>query len=276
MFGTSLDGSKLVFGRMLGAEQGQLVLRDRGRGTETVLASHSVVREGSGSFWPQVAPDGARVIYRVNVDASANRQYLISSDGGAPRLLAASKAFSLASDWSADGKRVIGECFPVAKGACELFPDTDSAKLLFNDPRGGEVLAPSFSWDGRWVAFMLRRAGRTLIYAASVDEAGSVAGEDRWVRISPEDGDAGRPRFSPDGSSVFYHQIRGSVVRLVRQRIDASTRQPLGDPQPLAAILNIPQTVFNIALQYVVTVSKDRVFFNTAEIRSNVWMTKVE
>ena len=37
MFGAARDGSKLVFGRMLGSVRGELVLRDRARNTDTVL-----------------------------------------------------------------------------------------------------------------------------------------------------------------------------------------------------------------------------------------------
>jgi hypothetical protein len=40
MFGTSRDGGKLVYGRMLGIQKGQLILRDRKSGSETVLAEH--------------------------------------------------------------------------------------------------------------------------------------------------------------------------------------------------------------------------------------------
>jgi Tol biopolymer transport system component len=39
--GTSPDGRRLVYGRMLGARRGQLVMRDRMTGTETVLATHA-------------------------------------------------------------------------------------------------------------------------------------------------------------------------------------------------------------------------------------------
>src|SRR5262249_8081597 len=120
MFGTSPDGGTLVFGRMLGAERGQLVLRDRARGSETVLASHSVRNEGSGSLWPQASPDGRHVVYRVNVDPGPGpRIYAVSTDGGAPRLIDLSKPTNVidlseptnfvVSDWSPDGRRSIAE-----------------------------------------------------------------------------------------------------------------------------------------------------------------------
>ncbi|MGH9387305.1 MAG: hypothetical protein ACRD2N_23805 [Vicinamibacterales bacterium] len=75
---------------------------------------------------------------------------------------------------------------------------------------------------------------------------------------------------------MFYQLIRGNVVTIVRQRLDPVTKRPISDPIPLASVLNVPPSVLNIGLQYVITVTRDRLFYNTAEIRSNVWMTRIE
>jgi Tol biopolymer transport system component len=275
MFAASRDASLLAYGRMLGIERGQLVLRDRARDREMILGSHAVRLGGGGSFWPQVSPDTKRVVYRVNGERET-LTYVVSTDGGAPRPLAASKEFSLASDWAPDGRRVIGECMPPGRGVCELDPDADRARLLLAAPAGEQLLYPSYSWDGRWLALMRRRAQGTVATIVPVDADGSFAAPHRWIAASPEDADAQRPRFAPDGASLFYHLTRGNVTTLVRQALDPVTMQPSGDPVAMAPILSIPQSVFNIALQHVISVTNDRVYFNTAEIRSNVWMTRLE
>ena len=274
LFGTSPDGRKLVFGRMLGTEQGQLILRDRERGIESVLASHHVGLEGSGSFWPQVSPDGQRVVYRVNLETTV--QYVVSTSGGTPRRLAASSSFFLASDWSPDGGRVIGECLLIERGICELLPDRDTTRPLLTDAGGGQLLYPSFAWDGAWVTFMHRRDGRTRVVATPVGADGTLAGRELWVSISPDDADGGRPRFSPDGAALFYLLATGNVVTLVRQQLDAASKRPIGTPVKLMSVQNIPQSVFNIGVQNVITVTRERLFYNTAEVRGNVWMTRIE
>jgi hypothetical protein len=53
---------------MIGLDTGQLVLRDRSNGSETVIATHGIPIGGAGSIWPQVSPDGTRVIYRAIAD----------------------------------------------------------------------------------------------------------------------------------------------------------------------------------------------------------------
>jgi len=42
--------------------------------------------------------------------------------------------------------------------------------------------------------------------------------EQQWVVVSPADADGARPRFSPDGSSIFYQLTRGNVVTLAWRR----------------------------------------------------------
>jgi Tol biopolymer transport system component len=274
-FGTSPDGRRLVYGRMLGARRGQLVMLDRMTGTETVLATHDVLGGGAGSFWPQVSPDGTLIIYRVLTRPP--RQHLVSAEGGEPRLAVGAGTFNLAGDWFPDGRRVIGECAPIEFasrtsmfGICDLDPASGMVRQLLKSPQGIELLSPSLSWDGRWVSFMRRRSGRTIICATPVRADGALAGEAEWVQISPENVDASRPRFSPDGSTIYYELKRAGVLILVKQKLDPATKRTLEEPIPLTSVK------FSGFGQNIITVSRDRVFFNTDEIRSNIWMTRLE
>jgi Tol biopolymer transport system component len=269
-FGTSADGRALVYGRMLGARRGELVMRDRMTGTETVLAVHDVALQGAGSLWPQVSPDGSLIIYRAFTNPPG--QYLVSAAGGEPRLAASTRTFGLASDWSHDGRRVIGECAtqPSTEGICDLDPVTGMVRKLLKAPQGVELLYPSFSPDGKWVSFMRRRSGRTVICATPVRGDETLAGDADWVQVSPDNADASRPRFSPDGSTIYYELRREGVLRLVKQKLDPATKRPLEEPTPLARV------EFSGGGTNIISVTRDRVFFNTDEVRSNIWMTRLE
>ena len=112
---------------------------------------------------------------------------------------------------------------------------------------------------------MRRRAGRTSIWAALLVD-GRPTGEARWVEIAPH---GSRPRFSPDGSALYYLE-RGS---LFSQKLDASTMRPIGQPVDIAQLPVFPSGAAPVS---VVSVARDRLFFNTYEVRSNVWMTRME
>ena len=120
---------------------------------------------------------------------------------------------------------------------------------------------------------MWRRAGRTVICVTPVREDGTFGSAAAWVEISPDDAEAARPRFSPDGSSVYYESTRGSVVTLVRQQLDLVTRGTVEQPVPLAIVQTIPSGLFLAPTVHTLSVTRDRVFFNNIDARSNIWMT---
>jgi hypothetical protein len=50
----------------------------------------------------------------------------------------------------------------------------------------------------------------------------------------------------------------------VRQPLDEKSKRPTGTLTQVARVQNVPQIVFRIGLQNVITVTRDRHFFNTA------------
>ena len=161
-------------------------------------------------------------------------------------------------------------------GICALDPSADAARVLLSDAKGGELLYPSYSWDGRWVTFMLRRNGVTVIAVTPVLPDGALAGEDRWIRISSADANAGRSRFSPDGSALYYLLDRASVLTLVRQAVDPATKRPVSAPVTLSTLSAIRAGLLPVSVVNLISVTRDRVFFNLVEARGNVWLTRLE
>ena len=59
-------------------------------------------------------------------------------------------------------------------------------------------------------------------------------------------------------------------MMLMRQKLDPDSKRPSGDAVQLAPI------PFSGAGVSLISVTRDRVFFNTSEVRSNVWMTNID
>ena len=271
-FSVSHDGTNLAFGRVLGTEQGQLILHNRVTGAEEILASHRTRGEGAG-LWAQVSPDGSQVVYRLIADEGP-AHWLVSAGGGTPRRLIEFNDFNLGSDWFPDSRTIIGECQPPSKGICALDPSSGAVRLVARDPAGGELLYPGWSWDGKWMVFMRRRGGQTVIWVAPAREDGSLGPEPDWVPISPDGAISSRARFAPDGAAVFYLLEQNGARALVRQPLDPATKRPVGALARVAALQVIPPSLANAlgAPISTVAVSRDRVFYNTVEVRGNVWM----
>lgn len=207
-FSVSHDGRLLAFTRLTSGTTGELVLKNLQTGEQKVYAEHDQLGASFGSLWPIVSPDGKQVIYRVVGQNGGH--FLLNTEGGPPRRVATMAQFQLGSDWSPDGTRVLGECPSSQGGICQLDPATGAVQPLFRHPSDA-VLYPSWSWDGSAMTFMRRPpGGLTSIWIAPV-AGGVVAPKESWFAISPPETDNSRPRFSPDGSTVYFMLTRGGV-----------------------------------------------------------------
>jgi Tol biopolymer transport system component len=276
LFSVSQDGSRLVFGRVTGLTKGELVARDVASGAETVVASHDVTPGAFGNFWNQLSPDGSQAVYRFVPAPFHINQCVVSLGGGAPRCRETQTQFALASGWRPNGTRIVGEC---EQGAiCEMDPADLSVRQLVAKPSDAELLYPSYSWDGKWMTFMHRARGVTAIVMGRMRDDDTLAPQSDWVRISPpEINAASRPRFTRDGKLIFYIRNEGGLQHLVRQSVDLNAGRALAPPVDMAAVqiyagwfadtIGSPGTT--------VQVSASRVFFNSVELRGNVWATQV-
>jgi hypothetical protein len=96
------------------------------------------------------------------------------------------------------------------------------------------------------------------------------------VRVSPpEIKAASRPRFSKDGKLLFYIRNEGGVQHLVRHPVDLATGRALSSPVDIAPV-QIYAAWFADSIgspSSTVQVSGSHVFFNSVELRGNVWAT---
>ena len=276
LFAVSKDGRMMTFGRVLGPDRGELRARRIDGGDETVLASHPVANWGVGSFWGTISQDGRRVFYRVN-RTTRNVFYVVPTTGGTARELSIFDGFNLGSDWDQGDSRVLGECQPTTKGVCAVDPVSGRVTTIVTDPQGAELLYPSMSWDGRWMTFMRRLSGATAVYVAPEGADGIPRRFGEWVPISPRGLTGARPRFAPDGNSLFYLLTDRGTVSLVRQPLDSATKHPIGEPTRITAVQVFPTTLSYSfgASASIIEVTRDRVYFNTIDLRSNAWLTGV-
>ena len=77
---------------------------------------------------------------------------------------------------------------------------------------------------------------------------------------------------------MFYIRNNGGVQHLMLQPIDPASGQPLGPPTNIAA-LQLYANWFADSLgspSSTVQVSTSRVFFNSVELRGNIWATRLD
>jgi len=179
--------------------------------------------------FPVVSPSGTRVAFSVY--EKGKRVVYTSVPGDAPEKLC--EGCLRATDWWHDDKTLL-----VFGGSPYRINALDVASHrqtpILEHPQY-DLLYGRLSPDNRWVSFTVRtEPSRAHIALAPLDGFQTVP-ENSWIHIAdggPEDWG----NWSPDGKTLYFTSMRDGHHCLWGQRIDASSRRPLGEPFALLHI----------------------------------------
>ena len=182
----SPDGKRVAAGIEEG--EGQIWVYDFARDAVSRLTF-----EGSNNVDPIWTPDSKRIAFKGN----GNRLFWQSADGGggAEELTAAKLGGnSIPSSWSPDGQEL---AFIDGGGIRNIYilPLKDRNPHVFAESQTYES-APTFSPDGRWLAYASVESGRNEIYVRPFPGPGG-----KW-QISTDGGT--EPMWNPKGHELFY------------------------------------------------------------------------
>jgi Tol biopolymer transport system component len=111
---------------------------------------------------PAWSPDGKRIAYvSEEVGSSALELYVMNADGSNPKPITALNALALSPGWAAGGKQI---AFSDANGI--LVINVDGTGLTPLIAQGAD---PTYSPDGRSIAFTSSRDGNFELYTANAD-----------------------------------------------------------------------------------------------------------
>jgi len=198
----SPDGRRLAL-EILDGSNSDIWVQDLERDTATRLTF------GGKEHMPIWTPDGRTVVYQDPEGLSWTR----ADGGGKPQPLLRTKDLAWPWSISPDGKRL--GYFELSTGSYDLWNvaiEGDSATLRAGKP---EVLLqtpfderdPTFSPDGRWLAYMSNESGTYEIYVRAFQEASSGGG--KWQISS---GGGVYPMWSRTGRQMFFETLDNRVM----------------------------------------------------------------
>jgi serine/threonine-protein kinase len=164
-------------------------------------------RDGDDRF-PMFSRDGSRVVFAST--RSGGGLFMRPVGGGDATVLVRGVEWQ-PSTWTADGRLV----YEQLRGAAIVVAgarESAQSLTLVNDSSYFDVLHPSVSPDGRWIAYHSTESGRSEAYVRPFPNVN----DGRWV-VSTQGGHS--PVWSTDGRELYYIESQGQT---------RSTRMPDG------------------------------------------------
>jgi eukaryotic-like serine/threonine-protein kinase len=167
------------------------------RGTHTRLTSDPTLEN-----LPLWTLDGMRIVFSSQRAGNASSLYWMAADGSSPEeQLSKATTNQGATSWLPDGTML---AFYDVGGSYDIFTmKPGDSPLRFTETPFREQ-APSFSPDGRWLAYSSDETGRAEIYVTSYPGPGG--------RIAISKGGGRSPRWASNGRELFYRNGRQMMV----------------------------------------------------------------
>ena len=142
------------------------------------------------------------------------------------------------------------------------------ARKIISDP-AHDIFQPHLSPDGRWILFEATRAlpqgPESTLYVTSGNGG-------PWFKITDGKQWDDKPRWSPDGKTIYFLSRRGGFFNVWGMRFDPVHGKPLANPFRVTAFegpkLMVPQQIQPVAL----SLTQDRLVLTTSEVSGSIWV----
>jgi Tol biopolymer transport system component/DNA-binding winged helix-turn-helix (wHTH) protein len=265
----SPDGRNLVY-RVNGHNRHELWIRSLDRRADrlrTVEADAAIIQ-------PRWSRDGTQLAYlRRPADPMRDAAIVLlaADDKGGERVLRASRTPEMVYDWSADGRSLLVRCRTnsVVWAICRL-PNADAEgpppemHVIAADAHRN-LYAAKNSPDERWVSFIAAPdPSRSTVYV-------SPAGGGPWVRMTEGRYFEDKPRWSPDGRTLYFLSNRTGFWNLWGRRFDSSAGVPVGEPFQVSQFDTSAQMIRNLS-NVQIAITRERLILPLTQSSGVIWV----
>jgi Tol biopolymer transport system component len=268
-FSLSADGRRLAYSMFSGSpgnRRAEIRVED-GKG-KAVNAGVRLSAPTTNPF-PTISPDGSMLGWRDRKEGIWRAYWAPVTDPVGHELCVRCTIIGFSSDnaeaFVDQGRRV---------SRVRISDGEETTVLEVGDDEG--LLDVGLSRDDRWLAVQLGEAGGDVsLYAVPVRDRPAARSD--WVRIDPGNAWVGSPRWSPDGSELYYLSTTDDFICVWGRPLDPATKVPVGDPRSIVhahasamKMLPVSRSVWSIE------VGGDRLVFNAAAMTGDVYTATLD
>jgi len=222
------------------------------------------------SWFPLWSPDGTELIYnRRNLRTNEHQLMLWSTQTHDQEQLAPLNTPLFVWDWSRDGKWLLG-CderdiwlipFPLKPRA-----KTAAQKVVSNPAY--KLYQPHLSPDDRWIVF------EAVVNSPKPESALYVvpASGGPWTRISDGRHWDDKPRWSPDGKTIYFVSGPGGFFNIWGTRFDPAAGRPVGQPFQISKF-DSPRLMILRSIPFVgLSFTQNKLVVTMAEESGGIWL----
>ena len=267
----SRDGNKVAF---FGERAGRMELWGKSivDGREAPITNHDLFGLA------QWSPDGTRLAYWRGKPGTGEGQIIERSAESRIEepLTALYNTGGAVWDWSWDGKSllVLQEDSETHRIEVWLLPvpavphaDATPRKII-SDPLY-DVYQSNFSPDGRWIVF---EAARSSSRAAESKLFVIPVTGGPWIPITEGKYWDDKPRWSPDGKTIYFISGPGGFFNVWGIRFDSSQGKPVGEPFRVTAFksprLMVPQKIDQVGF----ALSQNKFVLTMEDLSGSIWV----
>lgn len=270
------DGTKIAY-RAVRAGRNEVWELDMANRQERLLLASTRWRPSL----PRWSPDGRFVAFNrwSSPEGDVDAQDAISVYSpveGRERLVTLPQGVDLRpTDWSADGRTILGDCHVGPErptSVCGVLVDaggTPSATLrtIAAHPRLN-LWVPRLSPNQRWVAFL----AADVVDAPTSQVFVTGANGGAWIPITDGASFDDKPRWAPDGRTVYFISSREGLLNVWGRRFDPEAGHPLGAPFRVTDFSGPERILPSQISRLEFAVTRDRLILPISEPASNLWV----